>query len=56
MKAQAPSILSSDLVITGSISSEGEVQLDGEVRGDVRAGTLTIGEEASVLAAAIQTR
>lgn len=48
MKSQAPSILSSDLVITGSIVSDGEVQLDGQVNGDVRAGTLTIGEEASV--------
>ena len=27
---------------------DGEVQLDGQVNGDVRAGTLTIGEEASV--------
>lgn len=48
MKSKAPSILSGDLVMTGSISSEGEVQLDGAVEGDVRAGSLTIGEEASV--------
>lgn len=48
MKAQAPSILSADLTITGSIMSDGEVQLDGQVSGDVQAGTLTIGEEASV--------
>lgn len=45
---KAPSILSADLTIVGSISSEGEVQLDGTVEGDVRAGSLTIGEEASV--------
>jgi len=48
MKAKAPSIISTDLSITGSISSEGEVQLDGNVDGDIRAGSLTIGEEASV--------
>lgn len=48
MKSKAPSILSGDLVMTGSISSDGEVQLDGSVEGDVRAGSLTIGEEASV--------
>ena len=48
MKSKAPSILSGDLVMTGSISSEGEVQLDGSIEGDVRAGALTIGEEASV--------
>lgn len=48
MKPKAPSILSADLTVTGSIISEGEVQLDGTVQGDVRAGMLTIGEEASV--------
>lgn len=45
---KAPSILSADLVVVGSITSEGEVQLDGSLEGDVRAGSLTIGEEASV--------
>lgn len=48
MKSKAPSILSADLTVTGSIVSEGEVQLDGTVEGDVRAGSLTIGEEATV--------
>lgn len=48
MKSQAPSILSADLTITGSIASEGEIQLDGSVDGDIRAGSLTVGEEASV--------
>ncbi|MGY6627980.1 MAG: bactofilin family protein [Oceanicaulis sp.] len=48
MKSKAPSILSADLVVHGSIMSEGEVQLDGTVEGDVRAGALTIGEEANV--------
>jgi cytoskeletal protein CcmA (bactofilin family) len=48
MKSKAPSILSADLVVHGSIMSEGEVQLDGTVEGDVRAGSLTIGEEANV--------
>lgn len=48
MKTKALSILSSDLTVTGSIVSEGEVQLDGKVNGDVRASSLTIGEEATV--------
>lgn len=48
MKSKAPSILSADLVVHGSIMSEGEVQLDGTIEGDVRAGSLTIGEEANV--------
>lgn len=48
MKSKAPSILSADLRVVGSIVSDGEVQLDGTVEGDVRAGSLTIGEEATV--------
>lgn len=48
MKSKAPSILSGDIVVTGSIVSEGEVQLDGSVDGDIRAGSLIVGEEASI--------
>ena len=48
MKSKAPSILSADLTVVGSIVSEGEVQLDGVVEGDVRATSLTIGEDATV--------
>lgn len=48
MKSKALSILSNDLTVKGSIVSEGEVQLDGKVEGDVRASSLTIGEEATV--------
>jgi cytoskeletal protein CcmA (bactofilin family) len=48
MKAKAPSIISNDLKISGSITSEGEIQLDGQVDGDIRAGSLTVGEEAAV--------
>lgn len=48
MKSKAPSILSSDLVLTGSIVSDGEIQLDGQVDGDVKAGSLIIGEDAAV--------
>lgn len=48
MKSKAPSILSADLTVKGSIHSDGEVQLDGVVEGDVRAGSLTVGEEATV--------
>jgi cytoskeletal protein CcmA (bactofilin family) len=43
-----PSILSADLAITGSIKTQGEIQLDGSVEGDIRAKSLTIGEKASV--------
>jgi len=43
-----PSILSSDLVITGSLKTQGEVQLDGRIEGDIRAKSLTIGEKAVI--------
>jgi cytoskeletal protein CcmA (bactofilin family) len=48
MKSKAPSILSADLTVHGSLVSDGEVQLDGNVEGDVRASALTIGEDATV--------
>jgi cytoskeletal protein CcmA (bactofilin family) len=44
----APSILSSDLAINGSVSSDGEIQLDGMVEGDIRAGSITIGEKSVI--------
>lgn len=46
--SNAPSILSGDLVINGTVVSEGEIQLEGTIEGDVRAGALIIGEKASV--------
>lgn len=48
MAGGAASILGPDLVITGTVYSEGEIQLDGAVEGDVRAGSLTLGENASI--------
>lgn len=46
--AQAPSILGNDLVITGDIITDGDVQIEGRVDGNVKALTLTIGEQGSV--------
>lgn len=46
--SNAPSILSRDLVITGEISTDGDVQIEGRVEGNVKATTLTIGEKGSV--------
>ncbi|VAV88465.1 hypothetical protein MNBD_ALPHA06-1698 [hydrothermal vent metagenome] len=43
-----PSILSGDLAITGSIISEGEIQLDGVVEGDIKANSITIGEKSVI--------
>lgn len=39
-----PSILSNGMQITGDIVSDGEVQIDGVLLGDVKCSKLTIGE------------
>lgn len=44
----APSILSSDLTITGNVRSSGDIQVEGTVEGDIRAHTLVVGEGATV--------
>lgn len=46
--SSAPSILSRDLVITGEISTDGDVQIEGRLEGNIKATTLTIGEQGSV--------
>jgi cytoskeletal protein CcmA (bactofilin family) len=47
-KAIAASLISPNVTITGDLISDGDVQLDGAVVGDVRVGRLTIGESGSV--------
>jgi len=44
----APSLLAADLIVTGTITSEGDIQIDGHVEGQVRARSVIIGERASV--------
>lgn len=39
-----PSIVSRDLAITGNLKTDGEIQIDGTVDGDVECGTVIIGE------------
>lgn len=46
--AGVPSIISADMVINGNINSAGEVQLDGVLDGDIKAGSLIVGEKAAV--------
>jgi cytoskeletal protein CcmA (bactofilin family) len=43
----APSIISTDLVVVGTLTSTGDVQIDGRVDGDIRSGSVTIGEKAN---------
>lgn len=44
----APSVLSSDLTVTGNIKTQGDIQVEGTVEGDIRAHQLTIGESATI--------
>ena len=44
----APSIISSDLVVHGTLTATGDIQIDGTVEGDIRSQSLTIGEKASI--------
>jgi cytoskeletal protein CcmA (bactofilin family) len=46
--SSAPSILSDDLTIEGDIVSEGEVHINGTVKGDVTAPKLTLGEDGAI--------
>lgn len=48
VKPGAPSILSAGLQVTGKLVTAGELQVDGEVEGDITAGRLTVGEHAKV--------
>jgi len=44
----SPSIISADLRIVGDLTSAGDIQIDGEVEGDIQSRTLTVGEGAQV--------
>ncbi len=44
----APSIISGDMVINGTISSTGDIQVDGRVEGDIRSVGLVIGDKAEI--------
>jgi cytoskeletal protein CcmA (bactofilin family) len=50
-KPVAPTIISSDMRITGNITSEGEVQVDGTVDGDVRGAKVSVGVSGHVAGA-----
>jgi cytoskeletal protein CcmA (bactofilin family) len=44
----APSIISADMVINGTLNSTGDIQIDGRVEGDVRSIGLVIGDKAEI--------
>ena len=47
-RGTAPSIISADLTVTGTLVSNGDIQIDGVVEGDVRSVGLVIGEKAEI--------
>jgi len=48
----APSVIGPDLTINGNLISKGEVQIDGEVQGDIQGTYVVIGEKAAYVAEA----
>ncbi len=44
----APSIIGEDLTVTGNVLSRGEVQVDGQIQGDVHCSSLIVGEKARI--------
>jgi cytoskeletal protein CcmA (bactofilin family) len=48
VKSTPPSIISADLRIVGDLSSDGEIQVDGAVDGDIRTKSLLVGQTAQI--------
>ena len=44
----APSLIGADLVIIGNLISNGQVQVDGEVQGDIHGTHIVVGETARI--------
>jgi cytoskeletal protein CcmA (bactofilin family) len=44
-----PSIIGEDLSIIGNVSSKGEIQVDGEIQGDIHCGSLLLGDKSQVI-------
>ena len=43
-----PSIIGEDLMIRGNVTSKGEIQVDGEIEGDIRCSSLLLGDKSQV--------
>jgi len=48
-----PSIIGEGLTITGNVASKGEIQVDGEIQGDIHCGSLLLGDTAQVVGGVI---
>ena len=47
-RTSAPSIISADLIVNGTLISTGDIQIDGRVEGDVHSAGLVIGDKAFI--------
>jgi cytoskeletal protein CcmA (bactofilin family) len=47
------SIIGEDLTINGNVSSKGEIQVDGEIQGDVHCSSLLLGDKSQVAGSVI---
>ena len=43
-----PSLLSCDLFIKGNLTTSGDIQIEGEVEGNIKASLLTVGQNAKI--------
>jgi cytoskeletal protein CcmA (bactofilin family) len=48
VRTAPPSIIGSDLVVNGTLTTTGQMQIDGQVKGDVRSAALVVGERALI--------
>jgi len=48
LKPSVPSLVSSDLKIVGDLNSDGEIQVDGTIEGDIRTKSMLVGESANI--------
>ena len=44
----APSVIGTDLTVMGNLVSRGEVQVDGEIQGDIHGTNIVVGEKAKI--------
>jgi cytoskeletal protein CcmA (bactofilin family) len=47
-----PSIIGEDLTITGNVISKGDIQVNGEIQGDVQSGSLLLGDKSKIIGSA----
>ncbi len=48
-----PSIIGEDLKIIGNVTSKGEIQVDGEIEGDIHCGSLLLGDSSKIVGSVI---